>query len=241
MATMQRIPFGQFSRLLVGGSHKQLVRNFTVGRATQDVRDHKHSASEIKRAVPEFWVRKMKTLFAFCDRDRDGFLTEKDYNLFAEQRREWWKKLRPGPVPANVASPGQAKLSKRPLGIQWLISYCAGTEEEIKKVDEDQFIEIFFRGVHRSDAKEHFRIGAKELFDSVATSDGKGDKKICDREGDFLMRAGDPWSIVGFSAVDTNSKGYFTKDEFEQTYMNFFFNFADEAHPSKHFFGVLVK
>ena len=36
-------------------------------------------ASELKKIVPEFWIMKMKTTFAWADVNGDGYLTEQDY------------------------------------------------------------------------------------------------------------------------------------------------------------------
>lgn len=48
-------------------------------------------------------------------------------------------------------------------------------------------------------------------------------------------------AIVAFSAIDKDMDGFITCDEYVEAAMEYFFNFADESKPSKHFFGPLVK
>ena len=54
-----------------------------------------------------------------------------------------------------------------------------------------------------------------------------------------VMLGGSPWTIVVFSAMDTNHNGEVSR-KLVQGYLDFWFNFADETNPSKHFVGRLV-
>ena len=40
------------------------------------------TAADIKKNVPDLWVRKMKTFFAFYDQDSDGVVDSDDYSNF---------------------------------------------------------------------------------------------------------------------------------------------------------------
>ena len=93
-----------------------------------------------------------------------------------------------------------------------------------------------FEFVSRPGAEKYVRHAASEMFD---LADLNQDGSIS-KEELKVMLGGSPWTIVVFSAMDTNRNGEVSKEEFVQAYLGFWFNFADETNPSKHFVGQLV-
>ena len=84
---MQRIiSISRFGRLL--GARSALRQQAAAWPILRNVHDAGQSAVEgptaadIKKNVPELWVRKMKTFFAFHDRNRDGILSVEDYRMY---------------------------------------------------------------------------------------------------------------------------------------------------------------
>ena len=83
---------------------------------------------------------------------------------------------------------------------------------------------------------KYVRHAASEMFD---LADLNQDGSIS-KEELKVMLGGSPWAIIVFSAMDTNRNGEVSKEEFVQEYLDFWFKFADETNPSKHFVGRLV-
>ena len=102
---------------------------------------------------------------------------------------------------------------------------------------ENQFLERMFAVVSRPGSEEFFRNAGRELFNLF---DLNGDGFIS-KEEDKATRGGYPWSIVAFAAMDTNRNGEVSREEYVQTFVDFWFNFADETNPSKHYMGPLVQ
>ena len=48
----------------------------------KEVRHRLATAAEIKKNVPELWVRKMKTFFAFADVTGEGLANSEDYKMY---------------------------------------------------------------------------------------------------------------------------------------------------------------
>ena len=227
---MQRtIRFSRLSCRLLGVRSRQplIVRTIAAGRATlDDAHDRKPSASEIKKTVPELWVRKMRTLFSFYDINDDGVLTDKDYRMFEDHFVTVAR--------ATNISNEKIERFKTQLRNLWFEQIAGEAEYQLT---ENRFIERMFDVVSRSGAEAQFKAVARDIFEMF---DANGDGKIS-KEEDRVMRGGDPFSIVAFSAVDINRDGEITQDEYELAYCDFFFNFADETNPSKHLMGPLVK
>ena len=227
---MQRmLPPSRLSLHLLAVRSRQplIVRYITTGKATlHDARDRKPSATEIKKTVPELWVRKMKTLYSFYDTDDDGVLTDKDYRMFEDHFV----------TTAHATNISSEKIErfKTQLRNLWFEQIAGEAEYQLT---ENRFIENMFDAVSRSGAEAQFRAVARDIFEMF---DANGDGKIT-KEEDRVMRGGDPFSIVAFSAVDINRDGEITQDEYEQAYCDFFLNFTDETNPSKHLMGPLVK
>ena len=185
------------------------------------------TAADIKKNVPELWVRKMKTFFAFYDQNCDGVINDEDHRIF--------KDLCVTNAIAHNVSKEQIEKFKTALRVLWIDQIAEGDEKFTWT--ENQYLERMFAVVSQPGSEGFFRNVGRELFDLF---DLNGDGFIS-KEEDKAMRGGYQWSIVGFAAIDTNRYGKVSREKYLQTYMDFWFNFADETNPSKHLLGPLVK
>ena len=183
------------------------------------------TAAEIKKNVPELWVRKAKTFFAFYDTNGDGMIDFEDYKLFESMMEQYGA--------AHNVSSDRIKTFKTSLYELWIKQIAGGEDSQLT---ENKFLEAMFEVVSRPGAEEYFRHAASEMFD---LADLNQDGSIS-KEEYKVMLGGSPWTIVVFSAMDTNRNGEVSREEFVQGYLNFWFNFADESNPSKHFLGRLL-
>ena len=183
------------------------------------------TAAEIKKNVPELWVRKMKTFFAFADVTGDGLANSEDYKMYV--------KLQVERAAALNVSKDRIEVFEKNLSELWM-NQIGGDEFQWT---ENAFLELMFEAVSRPGAEKYFRQASSKTFDLLdLDQDGFISKD------EFKVRlSGSPWTIVAFSSVDTNTNGEVSREEFVQAYMDFWFNFADETNPSKYFWGPLVK
>ena len=184
------------------------------------------TAAEIKKNVPELWLRKAKTFFAFYDANGDGVINFEDYKLFETMMEQ-------NAATHNVSSD---RIEKFKTSVYELWAKQIGGGEDFQ-ITENKFLEAIFEVVSRPGAEEYFRHAASEMFDLV---DLNQDGSISKDEYKVML-GGSPWTMVVFSALDTNHNGEVSREEFVQGYLDFWFNFADETNPSKHFLGRLVE
>ena len=183
------------------------------------------TAAEIKKNVPELWVRKMKTFFALFDINGDGVMNVEDYRIFEKQIEK--------SALANNVSKDRIQEYKT-NGYKLWIEKIGGGEDF--QWTENKLLEIMFEIVSQPGAEEYFRRAASKMFDLVdLNEDG-----LISKDEYSVTLGGSPWTIVAFSSVDTNRNGEVSREEFVHAYVDYWFNFADETHPSKHFLGVLV-
>ena len=185
------------------------------------------TAADIKKIVPELWVRKMKTFFAFYDQNCDGILNVDDFKMF--------EALAESNALSKNASKEQIEKFKTAMRKLWIKQISQGNEKF--QWTENQYLELIFAAVSQPGAEEVFRNAGREFFNLM---DLNGDGFIS-KEEDKVMRGGYPWSIVAFSAMDINRNGEVSREEYILTFVDFWFNFADETKPSKHFMGPLVQ
>ena len=189
-------------------------------------------ANNLKKLIPEFWIMKMKTAFAYHDIDGDGYITAKDFVKWAEHM----EKLFP-----NVSEEKKEMLKKKQNHL-WVDLMDGKGKGPDYKVTENMFIEKVFNIVNKEGAEDNMR---KEWRDVFEVMDLNQDGVISKMEHRCFFEAtenvGPNGAIVAFSAIDTNMDGTITSDEYVNAGVEFFFNFADETKPSKHFFGPLMK
>ena len=183
------------------------------------------TAAEIKKNVPELWVRKMKTFFAFADVNGDGIVDSEDYKMY--------EKLLAENAEAMNVSKGRIEQFKKTLSELWMGQIGGGEFQWT----ENKYLETIFEFVSRPGAEEYFRRSTGRMFDLFDLNE---DGFISKNEYGVMLHDS-PWTIVAFSSVDMNRNGEISKEEFVQGYLDFWFNFADETNPSKYFLGPLVK
>ena len=150
-------------------------------------RDKPPTAAEIKSNVPELWVSKMKTFFAFCDVTGDGIVNSEDYKMYEMLLAE--------NAAANNVSKDRIKVFKKNLSELWMEQIGGGEFQWT----ENGFLETMFEVVSRPGAEEYFRQAGSKMFDVFdLNQDGSISKD------EFKVRLhGSPWTIVAFSSVDT--------------------------------------
>ena len=185
------------------------------------------AAADIKKNVPELWVRKMKTFFAAYDLTGDGVIDIEDYKRFTGI---WTSNA----VSKNASKERIEEFSEKFYKF-WLEEVVRDNEKF--KWTENILIEDMFELVSRPGSEKFLRDSGKVLFNLF---DLNGDGYIS--KGELKTIFGEnPFTIVSFSGMDTNRNGEVSEEEFLQAYLDFFCNFADETNPSKHFMGPLVK
>ena len=172
-------------------------------------------------------MRKMKTFFAFYDQNGDGVINDRDYSILEER-------MVSNAIMNNVSKERIEKFKAKRDGM-WIDKVAGGSKEF--EMTENRFLEVIFEVVNRPGVEEYFRQAACELFDLMDLNEDGFISKMEMK----TVRGGDPWSIVSFAAMDTSRNGEVSRKEFVEVYIDFWFNFADESTPSKHFMGPLVK
>lgn len=175
---------------------------------------------------------KMKTAFAYHDVNGDGYITEGDFVLWAKQMEKLF--------------PNMSKEQKKTLEVKqkrvWGDLLDGKGKGPDYKVTESMYIEKFFNIVNKEGAEDKMR---KEWRDVFEVMDLNQNGVISKKEHRLFFEAReniDPnGATVAFSAIDQDSDGRITCDEYVNAGLEFYFNFADETKPSKHFFGPLVK
>ena len=189
-------------------------------------------AKNLKKVIPEFWIMKMKTAFAYHDVDGDGYITEKDFVLWAKRMKELFP---------NISEEQKKKLEVKQSSVFGDLLGGKGKGPDYK-VTESMYIERFFNVLNKEGAEDRLRKEWREVFE-VMDLDQSGLVSKAEHRHFFEARENvDPnGAIVAFSAMDQNMDGKITCDEYVNAGVEFYFNFADETKPSKHFFGPLVK
>ena len=175
---------------------------------------------------------KMKTGFAYHDVDGDGYITEEDFVQWAKHMEKLFPDM----------NAKQKKILKEKKGQVWGDLLDGNGKGPDYKVTENMYIEKLFNVVNKEGAEDRMR---KEWHDVFELMDLDQDGVISKKEHRCFFEArehvGPNRAIVAFSAMDTNMDGSITCDEYINAGVEFYFNFADETKPSKHFFGPLVK
>jgi len=189
-------------------------------------------ASVLKKVIPEFWIMKMKTAFAYHDVDGDGYITEKDFTNWAKQMTRLFPNM----------SEEQKKILDAKHGRVWGDLLGGKGQGPEYKVTESMYIEKLFNVVNEEGAEDLMR---KEWRDVFEVMDFNKDGIVSKKEHRCFFEARenvDPnGAIVAFSAMDKDMDGRITCDEYVNAGVEFFFNFTDETKSSKYFFGPLVK
>ena len=189
-------------------------------------------ASEIKKIVPEFWIRKMKTVFAWHDMNGDGYMTGEDFAIWITEMGKLFPDM----------NEEQRKTLEAKHGRLWGDLLEGKGKGPDYKVTESIYMEKFFNIAGKEGAEDMMRNEWRNNFSVMDTNkDGLLSKAEHRRFFEANKRFDPNGAIVAFSAIDKDMDGFIGRDEFVEAAMEFLFNFSDETKPSKHFFGPLVK
>jgi len=175
--------------------------------------------------MSDFWVRKMRTYFTRIDFDKDGSITQKDFEAMAARFIESEK---------LDAKRGQ-DLKEKLLQVWNQLKDVAGG----KSLTQPLFIEAVKAQFKTPAFKVTFAGPLPIFFKAV---DANNDGQI---QGDefalfFQILGLDPkMAPESFKAIDTNNDGQLSLDEFVTAGTSFFTS-EDEKDPSKVFWGPLV-
>ena len=186
----------------------------------------------LKKVVPEFWIMKMKTSFAWKDVNGDGYIREEDFASWIRNMSRLFPDM----------SEEQKKILEAKNEQVWDYLLDGKGKGPDYQVTESMYIEKVFNKMSKEGAEDMIR---KEWQKNFAVMDVNQDGIISKAEHRRFFEARkhiDPnGAIVAFSAIDTDMDGFIRRDEYVEAAMEFFFNFSDETKPSKHFFGPLLK
>ena len=186
----------------------------------------------LTKVVPEFWIMKMKTAFAWNDVNGDGYIKEEDFASWIRNMSELFPDM----------NEEQKKILEDKHEQVWGYLLDGKGKGPDYKVTESMYIEAIFNKISKEGAEAFMK---KEWQKNFAVMDVNQDGVISKTEHRRFFEARkhiDPnGAIVAFSAIDTDMDGAIGRDEYVEAAMEFFCNFSDETKPSKHFFGPLVK
>ena len=217
--------------MAAAGAYGPAASTVHLSRSLPSKERYSTKANDLKTLVPEFWVRKMKTIFRFHDLGGNGYISQKDINLWASElgKRfpEWGEAQK---------KDWEAKQHQIWLGI------AGGHDGTGYMVTENMFIENMFVFLSSEGSEAYSRETFRGVFKLMDVDhDGKISKKEHRRFYEATKNVSPHGAIVSFSAMDRDNDGMITRDEYVDCAVEFFHNFADDTKPSKHFFGPLVK
>jgi len=173
-----------------------------------------------------FWERKLKTYFTRIDFDKDGAITNKDFEAMADRFVDAEK------LDATKGATLKGKLQQ--IWEKYLKNVAGGAALTLP---------VFVEAVKKQKNEHHLAEtfgGPLPLFFSAV--DANNDGQI--QEDEFVLF----FQIIGlnpadapasFKAIDTNNDGSLSLDEFVAAGTEFFTS-EDESSPSKLFWGPLV-
>ena len=185
-------------------------------------------ASELINHLPKLWISKMKNAFAWQDIDGDGYVTEKDMEVWEREMT----KLFP-----DMSQERKEALAANKNGI-WNHLLGAKGKGPDYKVTEDMYIEKFFHLTTMEGSEDMFK---QEWGNIFTVMDINKDGVISKSELQLFFRS---WNnpigaIVAFTAIDENMDGVISREEFTKAGTEYYFNFTDETKPSNYMLGPL--
>ena len=150
-------------------------------------------ASVIKKVVPEFWILKMKTAFAWTDANGDGYVTEDDFTSWIKEMAKLFPDM----------TEEQKKILEAKNERVWGDLLEGKGKGPDYKVTENMCIEMFFNIVNKEGAEGMMR---KEWQNNFTVMDTDQDGVISKAEHRRFFEARkhvDPnGAIVAFSAIN---------------------------------------
>jgi len=176
--------------------------------------------------MSEFWIRKMKTYFQRIDFDKDGAITQKDFEGMAERFVKCEK------LDAAKGKDLHTKL------LQVWEKYLKD-DNKGKALNQDAFIATLKKQVADPSLRQTLA-GPLPLFFSAVDANADGNIQEDEFRLFFEILGLDPnMAAATFQAIDTNHDGQLSLDEFVAAGVDFFTS-EDESNPNKLFWGPLV-
>jgi Ca2+-binding EF-hand superfamily protein len=176
--------------------------------------------------MSEFWTRKMRTYFTRIDFDKDGSITQKDFEAMATRFIESEK------LDAKRGADLRHKLIE--IWEKFLKDVASG-----HSLTQPLFIESMKKQVHDPALKKTLS-GPLPIFFGAVDANGDGMIQQDEFQLFFQILGLDPkLATDSFKAIDTNSDGQLSLEEFVHAGTEFFTS-EDEKCPSKLFWGPLV-
>lgn len=177
--------------------------------------------------MSDFWVKKMKTYFTRIDFDKDGSITQKDFEGMAERFVSSEK------LDATRGAELRKKL------VQVWENYLKGVVTDGTKLTQDVFVQTVKKQLGDQHLKDTLA-GPLPLFFSAVDANNDGMIQSDEYSLFFQILGLDPnLAPASFKAIDTNNDGQLSLDEFVTAGTDFFLS-QDESSPSKFFWGPLV-
>jgi Ca2+-binding EF-hand superfamily protein len=176
--------------------------------------------------MSDFWVRKMKTYFQRIDFDKDGAITQKDFEGMAERF-----------VSSEKLDSKRGEELKKKLLTVWE-KYLKGAQGGAA-INQATFIDTLKKQVSDPSLREALA-GPLPLFFSAVDANGDGMIQSDEFELFFSIIGLDPkMAPETFKAIDTNNDGALSLDEFVTAGVDFFTS-EDQTSPNRLFWGPLV-
>jgi Ca2+-binding EF-hand superfamily protein len=175
--------------------------------------------------MSDFWVRKIKTYFQLFDYDKDGVITQKDFEGIAHGFVEF------GKLDETKAKEFASQLNKL-----WT-KFMEGHQGEA--LTEDMLIATLKKQKADPDHVQRQVAPLTVAFNAIDTN-ADGIVQVEEYEAFFQILGRDKSTAPAtFKAIDTNNDGAISLDEFVTAGVDFFIS-EDENSPSKLFWGPLV-
>lgn len=176
--------------------------------------------------MSDFWVRKMKTYFQRIDFDKDGAITQKDFEGMAERF-----------VACEKLDAVRGKELKDKLIQVW--EKYLHFDSQGKALNQDAFIATIKKQVNEPSLRDTLA-GPLPLFFSAVDANADGNIQQDEFELFFeIIGLDKSMAPASFKAIDTNNDGQLSLEEFVAAGVDFFTS-EDENCPTKFFWGPLV-
>jgi len=177
--------------------------------------------------MSDFWLKKMRTYFSRIDFDKDGSITQKDFEAMAKRFIESEK------LDAKRGEELKGKL------LQIWDKYLKGVADG-KPLTQPLFIEAMKKQLNKDKDVRQTLGGPLPIFFHAVDANGDGMIQGDEFSLFFQILGLDPkMAPDSFKAIDTNNDGQLSLEEFVHAGTEFFTS-EDDKSPSKLFWGPLV-
>ena len=210
--------------IAAAGAYGPAASTVHLSRSLPSKERYSTKANDLKTLVPEFSIRKMKTIFRYHDLDGNGYISQKEINLWASElgkRFPEWSEAQ--------------KKDWEALQHQIWRGVAAGQDGTEYKVTENMFIENMFVFLSSEGAEAYSRETFRGIFKLMDVDDDGKISKMEHRHFYEATKLNPNGAIVSFSAMDRDNDGMITRDEYVDCAVEFFSQFR-RRHKTKQAF-----